>query len=87
MHVGPTMQRTTIMLPRELKQRAAREARARGVSLGGLIREALAALLRRDCGSAGEDPLIADRAVYDGPIPADTSQRHDDSLYGPAKRR
>ena len=81
------MQRTTIMLPRDLKQRAAREAQARGVSLGGLIREALAALLRRGTEHAGEDPLIADGAVYDGPIPADTSARHDDLLYGPAKSR
>ncbi len=81
------MQRTTIMLPRDLKQRAAREARARGVSLGELIREALQSLLRRGDRDAAEDPLMADRAVYDGPLPADTSERHDDLLYGPAKRR
>ena len=86
-YVGPAMQRTTLMLPRDLKERAAREARARGVSLGELIREALTALLRRDPGSSTEDPLIADRAVYDGPIPSDTSERHDDLLYGPAKGR
>ena len=75
------------MLPRDLKQRAARAAQSRGVSLGELIRQALTGLLRGDPDLAGDDPLIADRAVYDGPIPADTSERHDDLLYGPAKRR
>ena len=81
------MHRTTIMLPRDLKERASREARSRGISLGELIREALAALIRRDNESSADDPLIADRAVYDGPIPADTAERHDDLLYGPAKDR
>jgi hypothetical protein len=79
----PAMHRTTVMLPRELKERAAREARSRGVSLGEVIREALASRLR----GPSDDPLIADRAVYDGPVPADSVERHDDLLYGPAKRR
>ena len=82
-----SMQRTTVMLPRELKQRAAREARSRGVSLGELIREALARLLRADHDAAGQDPLIADTAVYEGPGPEDTAERHDDLLYGPPRRR
>jgi hypothetical protein len=82
-----SMQRTTIMLPRDLKQRAAREARSRGVSLGELIREALASLLRSDPEAAGVDPMIGDTAVYDGPVPADTSERHDEQLYGRSKRR
>ena len=81
------MHRTTIMLPRNLKERAAREARERGVSLGELIRESLSAFLRRDPEATTEDPLIADCAVFDGPVPADTSEDHDDQLYGPAKRR
>jgi hypothetical protein len=81
------MQRTTIMLPRDLKERATREARSRGVSLGELIRESLSTLLRGESTYAAEDPLIADRAVYDGPVPADTSERHDDLLYGPTKDR
>ena len=81
------MQRTTIMLPRDLKERAVREARDRGVSLGELIREALAALMRGDREISTDDPLIADSAVYDGPIPTDSADRHDDLLYGPAKDR
>lgn len=75
------------MLPRELKERATREARARGVSLGELIRESLAGWLRGDAAATADDPLITDRAVFDGPIPADTSERHDELLYGPARRR
>jgi len=80
------MKRTTIMLPRDLKQRAEREARSRGVSLGGLIREALAGLLRADHSAPGQDPLIADHAVYEGPGPDDTAERHDDLLYGPPRK-
>ena len=53
------MHRTTVMLPRELKERAAREARSRGVSLGELIREALASRLS----DPSDDPLIADREI------------------------
>lgn len=81
------MQRTTIMLPRDLKQRAAREARSRGVSLGELIREAIAGLLRAGHDSAEQDPLILDNAVYEGPGEADTVERHDELLYGPARRK
>jgi hypothetical protein len=75
------------MLPRDLKQRAAQEARSRGVSLGELIRESLVRLLRADRDGTGEDPLIGDTALYEGPGPADAAERHDDVLYGPAKRR
>ena len=81
------MYRTTIMLPRDLKKRAARQARARGISLGELIREALVALIRRDNESSADDPLIEDSAVYNGPISANTAERHDDLLYGPAEGR
>jgi hypothetical protein len=29
-----------------------------------------------------EDPLFKDLTVYDGPVPADGSERHDDYIYG-----
>ena len=29
-----------------------------------------------------EDPFFKDVAVYDGPVPPDLSERHDDYLYG-----
>jgi hypothetical protein len=81
------MQRTTVMLPRDLKERAARAAHSRGISLGEFIREALAQLLRADPDAADRDSLMTDTAVYEGPGPSDTVERHDDLLYGPGKRR
>jgi hypothetical protein len=75
------------MLPRELKQRAAREASSRGISLGELIREALSSLLRADQESAVQDSLIGDTAIYDGPGQSDSAGSHDELLYGPARRR
>ena len=81
------MHRTTIMLPRALKENAVREARSRGVSLGELIREALASLLRAEHDGVGKDPLMVDTVLYEGPAPADTASRHDDLLYGPSDRK
>ena len=67
--------------------RAARAAQSRGISLGEFIREALTHLLRAEHDAADQDPLIGDSAVYEGPGPSDTVERHDDLLYGPARRR
>jgi hypothetical protein len=33
-----------------------------------------------------EDPLFKDVEVYDGPVPSDLSERHDDYLYGDKKK-
>jgi hypothetical protein len=33
-----------------------------------------------------EDPLFKNVSVYDGPVPSDLSERHDDYLYGPLIR-
>lgn len=76
------MQRTTIMLPPDLKMRAQRLAQERGISLGVLIREALASALE----AAGDDrrnndPLFADDAVFTGDAPSDLAQHHDQYLY------
>ena len=76
------MHRTTIMLPEELKAQAERRARRLGVSFGKLVREALAAHLATEPPAATRDPLFADHAVYDGPVPSDLSEQHDDYLYG-----
>jgi hypothetical protein len=81
MAVEPAMDRTKVMLPPELRKRAEREARSRGISLDELIQEALGRLLS----SGSDDPLFADRAIYSGPVPADSVMRHDALLYGPAK--
>jgi len=74
------MERTTIMLPAQLKHRAHRLAAKLGISLGELIRESLRESLKRD----GEDvdPLYSDNASYAGPAPADLAAGHDNYLYG-----
>jgi hypothetical protein len=79
------MQRTTIMLPLELKMRAQQLAQRDGVSLGDLIRRSLDAWLRGARGPkdrAGKDPLFADDAVWGGEVPEDLSEDHDRHLYG-----
>jgi hypothetical protein len=79
------MKRTTVMLPEELRARAARRARKLGVSLGEFIRRAMESLLRAQS-PAGDDPLLRDDAVYEGPAPRDVAERHDDYLYDRPKR-
>ena len=73
MAAEPAMHRTKIMLPTELKERALREARSRGI-------------VRLLSGTA-DDTLFADHALYHGPVPADFVTCHDILLYGPAKRQ
>lgn len=75
------MERTTIMLPPELKTRAVRRARRKGISFGEYVREALTAELSRE-GGKGVDSFLSDTAVYRGEAPSDLSARHDDYLYG-----
>ena len=75
------------MLPIDLKQRATSLASRLGVSLGELIRQSLEAALRGNAGEVHEDPLFADRAVYKGPVPPNTSADHDELLYGPITGR
>lgn len=79
------VQRTTIMLPLELKMRAQQLAKRDGMSLGDLIRRALDAWLKDSQASSarlGKDSLFADDAVWSGDVPADLSQDHDRYLYG-----
>ena len=70
------------MLPLDLKERASSLASRLGLSLGELIRQSLEAALRGNAGEVRDDPLFSDRAVYDGPAPANLSTDHDDFLYG-----
>ena len=76
------MKRTTIMIPEDLKIRAARRANAVGISLGGFIRESLERALNSDSKVALDDPYLSDNSVYEGDIPADLAQNHDKYLYG-----
>jgi len=76
------MQRTTIMLPRNLKMRASRHAGRLGISVGELIRQSLAAMIYRPTDRASEDPLFADQAIFSGRAPRDLARHHDQYLYG-----
>ena len=77
------MKRTTVMIPDDLKIRAARRANSVGISLGGFIRESLERALRSDGNAALDDPYISDNSVYEGDIPTDLAQNHDKYLYRP----
>lgn len=69
------------MLPDELRERAQRRGRQLGVSLGQFIRESLRARLSRIDQGAAEDPLFADKAVFEGDAGADLAKNHDRYLY------
>lgn len=77
----PLMQRTTIMLPNELRARAQRRASELGMSLGQFIRESLTARLSR-VENQTEDPLFEDSAVFEGDAGKDLARNHDRYLYG-----
>lgn len=74
------MQRTTIMLPSELRARAQRRASELGMSLGQFIRESLALRLNGG-GHSAEDPFFADDAVFEGDDGDDVAKNHDRYLY------
>lgn len=87
------MNRTTIVLPEDIKAAALKRARAEGVSFGSLVREALGKLLcepsenaaRRSRRQAVAALLRFGQHAPAGP--ADLSERLDDYLYGPPKAR
>lgn len=74
------MHRTTILLPDDLKRRAAGFARQQGISLAELIREALEAQLAAKVKFA-DDPLFAALEPIDSDAPADLAANHDYYLY------
>jgi predicted DNA-binding protein len=76
------MKRTTIMLPEDLKNRAAQYCEQKGISLGTLLRQALEHTLHEENNAQqGQDALFADQEVYQGEVPVDISQNHDTYLY------
>ena len=77
------MDRTTIMLPPELKIRASNQAKKERISLGQFIREALKKSLdSENRKSTDDDPLFLDNAVFDGTTPEDLASNHNGYLYG-----
>jgi hypothetical protein len=77
------MERTTIMLPRDLKARTVNQAKKRKMSLGQYVREALRNSLEfDDKRRPSDDPFFCDSAVFEGSSPKGLSSDHDDYLYG-----
>ena len=79
------MNRTTIMLPEELKRQAQERAMATGISFGELVRRSLTATVSTPPPERREDPLFADSGIYLGEAPADLSKDHDGYLYADAR--
>lgn len=75
------MKRTTVILPADLKARATRAARERGISFGELLRRSLEAAVESP-GSPYDDPVFADKEVFEGLAPANLAADHDGYLYG-----
>jgi hypothetical protein len=84
------MHRTQLLLPRDLHRRAAEAARARRVSLGSLVRQALAEYLARSGSTqpapdAVKEVLLAE--PFDDPAPdPGLSVNVDHYLYGAPRR-
>jgi hypothetical protein len=75
------MQRTTIMLPPELKIAAQNLANELGISVGKLIRDALQLCLEKNNKDKETDLLFSDYESYEGDTPKDLSVHHDNYLY------
>ena len=83
--------RTTIVMPEPLKQRAIIRARERGISFGEFVRRAVekdlapAPQKKKPLNLKGKktgDPFWDNLVVYTDNGPTDVSVRHDDYLYG-----
>ena len=68
------------MLPGELRDALSEQAHRRGISIGALVRKALARELARD--GAAQDAFLNDTRVARGGTPRHVADRHDDYLYG-----
>jgi len=78
-------ERTTIVLPAPLKQRAVARAREQGISFGEFVRRAVEETLVTPPRGKGKkktgDPFWDNLKIYEGG-PEDVAARHDDYLYG-----
>jgi hypothetical protein len=74
------MKRTTVMIPDDLKIRAANRAQSEGISLGEFIRTSLEKALRDASREYPDDPFLADGCVYEEDTPSDLAQNHDKYL-------
>jgi hypothetical protein len=77
-------ERTTIVLPGPLKERAIARAREQGISFGEFVRRAVERMLSAPPRGGGRkkigDPFWDNLEIYEGG-PSDVAARHDDYLY------
>ena len=76
------MERTTIMIPSDLKRKALLRARKMGISFGELVRRALEEVLSNEREESESDPFFSDKAVFKGAAPGDIAEKHAHYLYG-----
>ena len=78
--------RTTIVLPLDLKERAVRRARAEGISFAHLIRRAveseLAGASERSSKQTSGDSFLDNLRIFEDRGPTDWSTRVDEIVYG-----
>jgi antitoxin component of RelBE/YafQ-DinJ toxin-antitoxin module len=73
------MVNVSVPFPEDLRERAEAVARQRGLTLDEFVRRCVSTTV--DQGRLA-DPLFADTEVFEGEVPADLSENHDDYLYG-----
>ena len=79
-HYAYVMERTTIMLPPEVKASATERARHLGISFAEFVRRSLESALAAVPPTG--DPLLEDRAVFADRGASDWAAEHDEYLYG-----
>lgn len=75
------MQRTTIMIPLDLKSMAIKRAKELHVSLGEFIRHSLKTSITKSSQAEIKDSLFSDRSVFKGKALSDLAKKHDQYLY------
>lgn len=75
------MNRTTIMLPNELKHAAQLKAKEQGLSFGEFVRRSMKQALSNGTNDRAKDPLFADSSLYEEDMVTDVAEKHDDYLY------
>jgi hypothetical protein len=76
--------RTTIVMPPDLKERAVRKAREKKISFGEFIRQAVESYLTSPLLGVGQksgDPFLDNLVTFDDGGPTDMSVNHDKYLY------
>lgn len=75
------MERTTVMLPGDLKEKAMFKAHEMGISFGELIRKSIKSFIDEIDIEVKIDPFLDDDEIYTGEVESDISLNHDKYLY------